>query len=298
MRKIALVLTFAAAFFVVLGCGKKYTVLTDIPDAENMVFTPNGRLFVTGGKNVYEIKRRSDGGFYKVALYDGECNFCGIAQRGDYLYTVCTKTISLFIKRRYLLAARLTSSPRFQAIHTLSGMSVPNGIAFDSRGRLYINNTAVIGGKIVRITFSSPTQVAEQRTWRRWGVTSPNGMKIVGNTMYITDLGAVKRIAIRADGSAGPVSTIYSRFSVLDDLMLYNGDPVVADFVRGTVFYLNSNGNVELETAALTFTGPSSVVRGRGPLCSSGELMITEKGLLGNSSPALGNRLVRFVPGG
>ena len=296
MKKLWFITLFLTAIFFVLGCGEKYTVLTDIPDAENAHFTSDGRLFVTGGKNAYEIKKGASG-FYKTALYDGECNFCGITSRNGYLYSVCTKQVSLFSKQRYLLAARITSAPRFQVIHTFSGIELPNGIDFDSLGNLYVANTAVIGGKIVRLKFSSPTVVSSQATWLSSGVTTPNGLKINGSNMYITDIGAVKKIPIRADGSAGSVSTIYSRFSDLDDLMYYNGALVVADFVRGTIFYLTMSGSVDAETSGLMFSGPSSVTRGKGPNFSTNEVIVTEKGVIGNYSTLVGNRLSRFVPG-
>ena len=37
------------------------TVLVDIPSAENILFSPAGRLFVSGGENVYEITRDGAG---------------------------------------------------------------------------------------------------------------------------------------------------------------------------------------------------------------------------------------------
>ena len=43
-------------------CGEK-TVLLDLPSAENLIFSPDGRLFVSAGLGVFEIKRDAAGAF-------------------------------------------------------------------------------------------------------------------------------------------------------------------------------------------------------------------------------------------
>src|SRR3546814_3908012 len=57
-------------------CGEK-TVLLTIPSAENILFADDGRLFVSGGSNVFEITRDDDA-YTATALYDGSCNFTGM----------------------------------------------------------------------------------------------------------------------------------------------------------------------------------------------------------------------------
>ena len=71
---------------VLAGCTPKQPVL-DLPEAENLHFTPDGRL-IASGKGIYEIVLRN-GQYQAVSLYAGDCGFAGIAQRGDWLYSVC-----------------------------------------------------------------------------------------------------------------------------------------------------------------------------------------------------------------
>src|SRR3546814_20318344 len=68
-------------------CGEK-TVLLTIPSAENILFADDGRLFVSGGSNVFEITRDDDA-YTATALYDGSCNFTGMAIVGEALYAAC-----------------------------------------------------------------------------------------------------------------------------------------------------------------------------------------------------------------
>src|SRR3546814_13967439 len=49
-------------------CGEK-TVLLTIPSAENILFADDGRLFVSGGSNVFEITRDDDA-YTATALYE------------------------------------------------------------------------------------------------------------------------------------------------------------------------------------------------------------------------------------
>ncbi|MFP5304559.1 MAG: hypothetical protein ACLGI7_01890, partial [Gammaproteobacteria bacterium] len=69
------------------SCGSK-AALVAVPDAENLLFTPDGRLFVSGGTNVFEIVAAGDG-YTAYAIHDGACNFTGLALRGDVLYANC-----------------------------------------------------------------------------------------------------------------------------------------------------------------------------------------------------------------
>src|SRR3546814_15542515 len=96
-------------------CGEK-TVLLTIPSAENILFADDGRLFVSGGSNVFEITRDDDA-YTATALYDRSCNFTGMAIVGEALYAACFDG--------QLYAAQLDAHPALQPIHAL-GLGAPN----------------------------------------------------------------------------------------------------------------------------------------------------------------------------
>src|SRR3546814_7617747 len=110
-------------------CGEK-TVLLTIPSAENILFADDGRLFVSGGSNVFEITRDDDA-YTATALYDGSCNFTGMAIVGEALYAACFDG--------QLYAAQLDAHPALQPIHDL-GLGAPNGLAAGPDGTLFISN--------------------------------------------------------------------------------------------------------------------------------------------------------------
>jgi hypothetical protein len=71
-----------------LDCGVIETVVR-IPDAENLLFSAEGRLFVSGGTQVFEIQRDAVGAFQARPLSATECNFTGLAIRAETLYANC-----------------------------------------------------------------------------------------------------------------------------------------------------------------------------------------------------------------
>jgi hypothetical protein len=263
----------------VVASGRPSRALADVPGAENALFAPDGRLFVTGTESAYEITRDAEGRLQKLDLYEGKCNFTGLARHGTTLYAACKKDA---LAVPVLLAARLTDRPRFAAIHQLTGMQLPNGMDFDAQGHLYIANTDVLHGRIVRVKFreGQPLAVAERTDWAVDHVGPANGLKVSGSSLYITAGGAVKRIPIRPDGSSGPVATLKDfPLHILDDLSVLGHHLVVTDYTGGRVLVLNRDGALAAERGG--FVSPSSAtlvpVGSRFP---AGSLLITEKGHL------------------
>lgn len=333
MKKV-LVCVFCLAVVVVLtGCNEKYTISGGIPDAENALFTTTGRLFVTGGANIYEIP---ENGAAIPLCEDGKYNFTGMAQVGDHLYAVATEyrmdasSVSLsglnllsptaaaeivnligdLFKRSVLLCAPIVPGGlRFTEIYTIANTLIPNGMAADSAGRLYIaDETFLPLGKIIRLTLGSPMTVSRQETWLDASkqAYSPNGLDIRGNRVYFTDFNilslkqaSVKTVTIGADGAPGPVKTIFERTGLFDDLAagtVYNTNVVaVADFLKGTVAGIRDNGvkqtGVLAETDLGLFASPSSVTFGQGPHYSNLDLIVTEKGMMFEHRSCFGNKV-------
>ena len=96
--------------------------------------------------------------------------------------------------------------------------------------------------------------------------------------MYYTDFVAVKRIALLDDGSAGPVTTLTTQLTFFDDLYVDDEAIFVANYLFGSVEALTSAGTDVLDTAAFTFSGPSSVLPAKGRLgFSQTDYLVTEK---------------------
>ncbi|HWY25533.1 MAG TPA: hypothetical protein VNX47_11480 [Nevskia sp.] len=278
-----------AALCVSSGCGTK-TRLLEIPNAENTLFTPDGRLFVSGGSNVYEVTRDA-AGFHAAPLYDGTCNFTGMAQRGEILYVAC------FDLHLYALHLDQAGS-RLQPIHALAGMAAPNGMSDGPDGELYLTDgplstSQLPSPKIVRLDFDAadPLKVTQQTTWLSQGVGLPNGLTRRDRTLYFSTssilppaLGLVNSVAIQADGTAGPVRTLSTlETSVPDDMSVVGDDLLLALYSEGAIALIGPDGSILSQTAPLSFDLPSSVKTGRPPLFDPTDLVVTEKGVVGVS---------------
>lgn len=264
-------------------CGEK-TQLLDIPSAENTLFTPNGRLFVTGSDSVYEVTKDSSG-WHATSLATTKANFTGLAQRGNVVYAAAFDG--------NLYAARITDKPpEFKAIHEL-GMSSANGMATGPDGSLYIVNgplgASIPAPKIVRLRFASndPMEVTEQVDWLTSNLYFPNGLQRRGNTLIVSDsdvlnvaIGAVKSIEIMADGSAGTPQLIGTFPSLPDEIGLVGDSVLAAFYSNGQIGLINPSGTLVSQTDLLSFDNPSSVKLGQPPMFAPDDLLVTEKGLI------------------
>lgn len=329
----------ALSFFVVIlistfisGCGNTYTVAGGIPDAENSLFTTDGRLLVTGGTNIYEVNSgKAD------PLYEGTANFTGMTESKGYVYALAMKTefglppscpipnildpgamasmascLAETFTDHVLLAAKIQPGKlNFREIYHLDDVLIPNGMASDGQGNLYIaNETFLPGGNILRlkISASDPETVTEQKVWAGSdkAIISPNGMSLRNGQIYFTDFNmfsftqaSVKKIPILADGSAGQPFTLYERTGLFDDLAagtLHGKTGVaVVDFIKGSVVFLEDTGvkkySPDYETSAGLFASPSSVRQGNGAGFSSDDLIVTEKGIFYDYYSSYGNKI-------
>ncbi len=289
--------TPAATLCVASSCGSK-TRLVTIPDAENLLFTPGGRLFVSGGVNVYEISR--SGEIYSARpLLDGSCNFTGLALRGEVLYANCFDG--------QLYAARLTAQPRLQAIHAL-GLASPNGLATGPDGELYVVNgplatSALPAPKIVRLRLdpADPFKVLEQSDWLTLDPlrSQPNGVQLRGRRLYFSESsaptqGRISMVDINADGSPGVPQVFTSFNSLPDDFSLAGEQLLAAYFSAGQIALFDTAGALISQTDASSFDSPSQVRLGQPPLFATTDLLVTEKGLIGDNDSTLGNVLSVF----
>ena len=288
------------ALCVASSCGTK-TKLLDIASAENILFTPEGRLFVSGGTNVFEITRDA-AGWHATPLSAASGNFTGLAQIGNVLYANCFDG--------NLYAGVLSATPALLPIHAM-GLAAPNGLSTGPNGELYVINgplatSALPDPKIVRLKLDSadPMHVTDQSTWLASGLSFPNGIQRRGNTLFFSDstslppqLGLIKTVEIQADGTAGVPKT-FASFNGLPDDFSFAGDRVLAvSYSNGQIFLIGADGQVQSQTDLMSFDNPSEVRQGQSPLFAANELLVTEKGVIGlPPTPGYGNSLSVFKP--
>lgn len=276
-------------------CGSKLVLLT-IADAENLLFTPEGRLFVSGGTNVFEISV-SAAGYAATPLFDGNCNFTGLARIGEVLYANC------FDGRLY--AARLTATPALQPIHDL-GLAAPNGLVDGPEGELYLANgplatTALPDPKIVRLRLdpNDPLRVVEQSDWFDSNLLGPNGVQRSGRRLYVSNTGfgglaEIRTVEIGADGAAGESRQLLSFIGLPDDFSLVGEHLLVANFLSGQIMLYSPSGELIASTGELGFSSPSQVRVAQPPLFAATDILVTEKGVIGEQDSPIGNALSLF----
>jgi hypothetical protein len=243
-------------FQVVLKKKKIVTIL----DAENLLFTTQGDLLVNGGKSIYQVTSytNSDGttAYLKNSVYGGDrCSFGGIAQHGDWVFSVCKEVYIKWqgfrlklIQDTHLLAANLNERPlNFQALDQgleydpLDAMTIPNGIAFAPTGELIIADTNFFAqsnvGKI-SLDYSGDlpqvTQFEENWLGSDYGFQTPNGPRVIGDTSYISDANKVRRLKFN---DAGEIPLLFTNTAgdevsnLPDDNLFYTEGVIVDDIL-------------------------------------------------------------------
>lgn len=270
-----------AALCVNSQCGQARQIV-DLPDLENLAFSADGRLFVSGQQNLYEIVRGAGGGYSARALLAGGSGCSGIAAGADYLYGLCQSGTQDLATLYVLDLHRPDAAP--ELAFALSGMTLPNGLVVGPDSDLYVTDGPIAANpKIVRLKLdpADPRRVLAQETWLDTFPDYPNGLALRGRSLYTTlygpATGRIARIDIGADGTAGAAVTVDPRGSIMDDLNVAGDSLLATDWQQGRIFQLALDGSLLQQTDAGSFAQPSSVDVARPPLFDGRALLVTER---------------------
>jgi hypothetical protein len=286
---------------------------------------------ISGGDNIYQVDH-SGGEYSARPLYIDSnsqpirCNFTGIAQHQNWVISSCVETSFVFWTNNHLLAAN-TNQPEllFNVISSAGNdvydqLSLPNGIAFTNDGTLLVADSNFLAQSgIAKLTLDysgaqpSILSLEENFVGSEHGLSSPNGVRIADDLLYVSDGNAVKRYSIAPDGSipiyvadngvSTPNETLIWKgglTTIVDDIMPLCGGVVISDYLAGRVKYIkrttdaygyNETFNEAWSTSLLALQSPSAMAMGKPPLFSGYKLLVTEKGLLQERESNLGNRL-------
>lgn len=263
---------------------------------ENGIQTSNGRRFVTSNGAVYELTYSGAAWSAKkvsATYLDGSapsCYFTGITEMFGNVYVACTEDNMSASAKKHLLAMNISAAtPALAEIYRIDALAMPNGMTSDGNGTLYLNDMGATmkAGSLYRIKInsSSPTTVAEMKSFYSFSGLKPNGLKYKNSKLYITvdptaylGTSQLQSYSVTASGLSGK-TVIYSSSNFLDDFIVVGDGFVVAEYLGSKISHISASG-ATLQTAS--FSSPTSVTFLSGSNATSGDLMVTEASSSGN----------------
>ncbi|MFL0797889.1 MAG: hypothetical protein K6L73_10425 [Cellvibrionaceae bacterium] len=228
-----------------LSACQEETILTpeQFGNTENGAFTTDGTYYFASdltnpNKPSTIVELQWDGNAYSGKIvaeghFDGkDCDFNGLTAYEDILYAACgfvpedtggllpTGGSSALVR----IDTNKTSSDAdyIQHVPLLGESALPNGMAADKNGDLYITNsqswltTYTLGGvtpAIVKVSVDDTNGFSiSQEPWYYPGLMDkfPNGIRVTDEHVYFVNGRELKRFNIREDGSAGTDLVLYS----------------------------------------------------------------------------------------
>lgn len=207
-------------------------------NTENVTVTAGGRTFFIGVEAgqavpsaIFEVVTEADGHVGVVPLQRGyftfsPCTFTGLTSHGDVLYAACTAMSGGLPLSSRLVRIDLTRPPGgsgYLQHGPLFGFGrLPNGMATDDQGRLYISDSSAVPNptlwwvnnpSIVRASISPGPFGASVKTTSFYRAHAsdwmPNGLQYAGGELYFATGGGIKAIVVTPDGGAGAERWVY-----------------------------------------------------------------------------------------
>lgn len=290
VNKRALSVAAALIFSLLSGCILKLP-LVSVSSAENIRKTTDGRVFITGKNGLYEFQKDSANQFSVTPVYvDEKCSyFAGLTQLQDWMFFVCVNQSGFSAKTgRYenggrLLAFSLLSSETVSVLD-LHDYQFPNGLdTLPQENAVLIADEDFFGhGGLNKLTVTFddagvPVAGDYAHHWlgKAQGVNSVNGVRVVNDTLYVTDLGTVKSIHLDDTKNPELALSVYHAPTILDDLDATCDGLIVADFVQGRLIFIPYDGSTPTVSQAGLST-PSSVLAEANPFVEKGNFLVTE----------------------
>lgn len=249
-----------------------------LAQAENQVFTPSGRHFASGGEGVVEVVA-SGGGFDAVQVGLDGCGSNGLAVLNDWLIAACNPGQDNQIYAGKLVEGEL---PVLELLFDLPNFFLANGVAISPAGAILVADFPFFGqGEVARIEVEDTGDdlvvvgYDPEFLGAAEGIEAPNGLKLDGQQLFITDNGRVLEVSLGVDDEYLGTDVFYSKATVFDDLTLLCGGVVVTDFLAGGLIFVRQDGAV-FETPGGLFQVPSSVLFGQPPLYLQRDVLVTE----------------------
>lgn len=140
----------------------------------------------------------------------------------------------------------------------------------------------------------------EQSDWLTQGLTLPNGLQRQGNTLYVSHAppggGEILTVEILDDGRAGTPQPLAALPGLPDDFSVAGGYLLTTGYSAGQIHLFSIDGRLIRSSPRGSHASPSQVRVGRPPLFDEQDLLVTEKGLLGEGRSENGNALTLLRP--
>ncbi len=304
-------------------CNGRFEKIAHVPDAEQVVIAPNGRVFVGGANDSAGVPVLAE------LLPDGTLQ--------DVAGTRCTSHTGLEIRHEVetevvehedgtieeiehhfytLFAACFNASSvsvgRFPAdapavitgSFPVTNAATPNGTALDLAGRFYVTNGPIgnntpfkINRFTVTVAADGAVQAEEEDAWfagvdgqQPFGINGLDHAVVDGvETLFFAEGGGISSLQIGPSGLPGAYRPLYYRLSHIDDLTVVEGDGIYfSDFFQGSYGKLGFDGNLIWETAIGTVMAGSHIVPVPG---DANRFYVTDKGILNDPTEGRGNAL-------
>ncbi len=242
-KKFLLSIAIISTAFALSACQEEALLTPEqFGNTENGAFTTDGTYYFASDltnpdKPSAIVELQWDGSTYTgntivEGRFDGkDCDFNGVTSYQDILYAACgfvpEDTGGLLPTGGGSVLVRIDTNKsssderHIQHVPLLGEGSLPNGMAADKEGDLYITNsqswltTYTLGGvtpAIIKVSVDDSSGFSiTQEPWYYPGLMDkfPNGIRVTGDHVYFVNGRELKRFNVRDDGSAGMDIVLY-----------------------------------------------------------------------------------------